>query len=42
MNKYVIITFPLQQHLALLKDQFFCVYFIRLGYYMHLTKFTWK
>ena len=42
MDKYMIITFPLQRHLAFLKDFVFRVYFILFGYYMHLSKFTWK
>ena len=37
MGKYTTITFPLQRHLAFLKYLFFCVYVIRLGYYMDLV-----
>ena len=43
MDSYITITFPLQQHLALLAFRFaFRVFLIRLDCYIHLSKFTWK
>ena len=41
IDKHIIITFPVQQHLTFLED-LFLVFVFRFSCYIQFSKFTWK